>query len=55
MSKEIWIKDILTGNFDDKEVEVKGWIYRSRGSNKIRFIVIRDSTGHIQCVAKRDV
>ena len=55
MSKEIWIKDILTGNFDGKEVELKGWIYRSRGSNKIRFIVIRDSTGHIQCVAKRDV
>ena len=55
MSKEIWIKDILTGNYDGKEVELKGWIYRSRGSNKIRFIVIRDSTGHIQCVAKRDV
>jgi asparaginyl-tRNA synthetase len=54
MGKEIWINDILSGKYDDQEVELKGWIHRSRGSNKIRFIVIRDSTGHIQCVAKRD-
>ena len=55
MSKDIWISDILAGKYDGSEVEVKGWIYRSRGSNKIRFIVVRDSTGNIQCVAKRDV
>ncbi len=54
MGKEIWVSDILTGQYDDQEVELKGWIHRSRGSNKIRFIVIRDSTGHIQCVAKRE-
>ena len=54
MVKEIWIDDILSGQYDDQEVELKGWIHRSRGSNKIRFIVIRDSTGHIQCVAKRE-
>ena len=54
MGKEIWVSDILSGQYDDQEVELKGWIHRSRGSNKIRFIVIRDSTGHIQCVAKRD-
>ena len=55
MSKDIWISDILAGKYDGSEVELKGWIYRSRGSNKIRFIVVRDSTGNIQCVAKRDV
>ena len=55
MSKDTWISDILAGEYDGQEVELKGWIYRSRGSNKIRFIVIRDSTGNIQCVAKRDV
>ncbi len=54
MVKEIWIEDILSGQYDDQEVELKGCIHRSRGSNKIRFIVIRDSTGHIQCVAKRE-
>ena len=54
MSKDTWINDILAGQYDGQEVELKGWIHRSRGSNKIRFIVIRDSTGKIQCVAKRD-
>ena len=47
MSKDIWISDILAGKYDGSEVEVKGWIYRSRGSNKIRFIVIRLSLIHI--------
>jgi len=55
MVKEIWINDILSGQYDDQEIELKGWIHRSRGSNKIRFIVIRDSTGHIQCVGKREL
>ena len=50
-----WIGDVQSGHYDNQEVELKGWIKRSRGSNKIRFIVLRDSTGIIQCVAKRDV
>ncbi len=52
--KTIWISDILDGKYDGQRVELKGWVKRSRGSNKIRFIVLRDSTGSIQCVAKRD-
>ena len=42
------------GDYDGQEVELKGWVKRTRGSNKIRFVVLRDSTGSIQCVAKRD-
>ena len=53
--KTIWVSDILNGKYDGQRVELKGWVKRSRGSNKIRFIVLRDSTGSIQCVAKRDV
>ena len=53
--KTTWIGDVQSGQHDNKEVELKGWVKRSRGSNKIRFIVLRDSTGTIQCVAKRDV
>ena len=53
--KTIWISDILDGKYDGQRVELKGWVKRSRGSNKIRFIVLRDSTGSIQCVAKRDL
>ena len=54
MAKDCWIGDVHKGNFDGQEVELKGWIHRTRGSNKIRFLVLRDSTGIIQCVIKRD-
>ena len=54
MAKDIWIGDVQNGDYDGQEVELKGWIKRTRGSNKIRFVVLRDSTGTIQCVAKRD-
>ena len=55
MGKEYWIGDVRAGSHDTKEVVLKGWVHRARGSNKIWFIVVRDSTGHVQCVAKRDV
>ena len=55
MAKDIWIGDVQNGDYDGQDVELKGWIKRTRGSNKIRFVVLRDSTGIIQCVAKRDV
>ena len=54
MAKEFWIGDVQAGIHDGAEVELKGWVKRARGSNKIRFVVLRDSTGTIQCVAKRD-
>ena len=54
MAKDIWIGDVQNGDYDGQEVELKGWVKRTRGSNKIRFVVLRDSTGIIQCVAKRD-
>ncbi|MDA0715540.1 MAG: asparagine--tRNA ligase, partial [archaeon] len=52
--KNVWISDVQTGQFDGQSVELKGWIKRSRGSSKIHFIVLRDSTGTIQCVGKRE-
>ena len=55
MAKDCWIGDVHKGNFDGQEIELKGWIHRTRGSNKIRFLVLRDSTGVIQCVIKRDL
>ena len=32
----------------DKNVEVRGWVYDSRDLSKIRFIVLRDSSGRVQ-------
>lgn len=55
MTKDTWIGDVCAGEHDGEEVELKGWVHRSRGSNKIRFIVLRDSTGTVQCVIKREV
>lgn len=36
------------------KVSIRGWVYRERGSNKMKFIVLRDSTNIIQCVLKKD-
>jgi len=35
-------------------VAIRGWVHRERGSNKLKFIVLRDSTNIIQCVLKKD-
>jgi asparaginyl-tRNA synthetase len=31
-------------------VSVKGWLYNKRSSGKIKFIILRDGTGYLQCV-----
>jgi asparaginyl-tRNA synthetase len=50
------IEEILKGEFTDKEVEIRGWIFRTRSSGKIAFPQIRDHTGIIQVtVIKGDV
>ncbi len=36
------------------KVAVRGWIYRERGSNKMKFIVLRDSSDIIQCVLNKE-
>jgi asparaginyl-tRNA synthetase len=35
------------------QVSIRGWVYRERGSNKLKFITLRDSTNIIQCVLER--
>ena len=35
------------------KVKVRGWIHRERGSNKLKFVVLRDSSGIIQCVIEK--
>ena len=36
------------------KVAVRGWVYRERGSNKLKFIVLRDSSEIIQCVLEKN-
>jgi asparaginyl-tRNA synthetase len=47
------ISDI--GKKDGKQVKLQGWIYRTRSGKGISFVVLRDSTGIVQCVVKQDV
>lgn len=35
-------------------VSLRGWVYRQRTSGSVAFVVIRDSTGIIQCAVKKD-
>ncbi|UCG42920.1 MAG: asparagine--tRNA ligase [candidate division WOR-3 bacterium] len=44
------------GKHQDGKVTLKGWVYNKRSSGKIRFVLLRDGTGIIQCVfLKNDV
>ncbi|MFC1739363.1 asparagine--tRNA ligase [Planctomycetota bacterium] len=36
-----------------KEVTLAGWLYNSRGSGKIQFLIIRDGTGLCQCIIEK--
>ncbi len=38
----------------DKEVAIRGWVYRKRGSGGILFVITRDHTGIIQASIKKD-
>jgi len=54
MKKYLSIKEAMKKG--SGEVSIRGWVYRERGSSKIKFIVLRDSSNIIQCViAKQDV
>lgn len=37
-------------NYNDQEVTLKGWLYNSRSSGKLRFLLLRDGSAVIQCV-----
>jgi len=46
--QKITIKDL--GNYVGQEITLKGWLYNKRSSGKIKFLVLRDGTGYLQCV-----
>src|SRR2546428_6379207 len=52
----VQIKDVLSGKLAGREVELKGWIYRTRTVGGKVFVVLRDSTGILQvAITKGDV
>ncbi len=48
MASEIKIADV--GNYEDREVIIRGWLYNKRSSGKLRFLLVRDGSQTIQCV-----
>lgn len=46
------VKDVF--DKEGKEVNVRGWVHRHRASKKVVFIVLRDSSGIVQCAFKKD-
>lgn len=37
------------------EVSIRGWIYRERGNKNLRFLVLKDVSGTIQCVVEKTI
>ena len=44
----VWIEKLK--EHVGKEVTLKGWVYNKRDSGKVRFVLLRDGTGILQCV-----
>jgi asparaginyl-tRNA synthetase len=48
------IRGVLDGCHEDEKVAIRGWVYRKRKGKKLIFLLVRDSTGFIQCTIKKD-
>ncbi len=48
MRPEIYIKDLA--NHVGESVTLKGWLYNKRSSGKVKFLILRDGTGYLQCI-----
>ena len=49
MAKMICVEEISA--FDGQEVQIKGWVYNRTRKGKLVFLLIRDGSGFVQCVA----
>jgi asparaginyl-tRNA synthetase len=48
------IMELLQGKHENEKVTIRGWVYRKRESKQTIFLLLRDSTGVIQCTVKAD-
>ncbi len=51
MTPKVYIDSLSVHN--GQTVKLEGWLYNSRSSGKIRFLLLRDGTGIVQCVASK--
>jgi asparaginyl-tRNA synthetase len=48
------IREILDGRHESEKVSIRGWVYRKREGKEMIFLLVRDSTGFIQCTVRKD-
>jgi asparaginyl-tRNA synthetase len=52
--KFLRVEEVLKGEHEGKKVAIRGWVYRKRESKQTVFLLVRDSTGVVQCTVKAD-
>ena len=50
----IHVRDVLEGDYEGKEVHLRGWVHRIRKQKKMVFVILRDTTAIIQTVVKKN-
>jgi asparaginyl-tRNA synthetase len=50
-NNRVYISDLKY--YVDRQVTLAGWLYNSRSSGKVQFLVLRDGTGLCQCVVEK--
>jgi asparaginyl-tRNA synthetase len=45
---------VLDGFHENETVTIRGWVYRKREGKALIFLLVRDSTGFIQCTIQKD-
>lgn len=48
MGQKITISDL--SKYVGQEITLKGWLYNKRSSGKVKFLILRDGTGYLQCI-----
>lgn len=48
MTSNVYIKDLA--DYVGKSVTLRGWLYNKRSSGKVKFLVLRDGSGYLQCI-----
>ncbi|PYB68758.1 asparagine--tRNA ligase [Thermoplasma sp. Kam2015] len=48
------IAEVSTKAYVGSKVAIRGWVYRIRSSGGVTFVVVRDSSGIIQCTARKN-